>query len=138
MVRRDLAARLDACVAGAPEQLDRLAGREVHQVQRLAGVAGERELAGDAEALAERRPAAEPELGRDGAHVHVAAAGQARLLAMERQPAAGDRVVLERAPHHAGGRDRLAVVGEGGRAGLGELAHLGELRALVAHRDRRP
>ena len=29
-----------------------------------------------------------------------------------------------------------AVVGERGRAGVGELAHLGELRALLAHRDR--
>ena len=126
----------DAGVARAPEHLDRLARRQVHQVQRLPGVAGERELAGDAEALAERGPAAEPELGRDGAHVHVAAAGQARLLAVQREPAAGDLVVLERAAHHACGRDRLAVVGEGGCAGVGQLAHLGELRAFEPHRDR--
>ena len=101
-------------------------------MQRLPRVGGERELARDAEALAERRPAAEAELGRDRAHVHVAAARQRRLLAVERERTAGDRVVLERAPHQAGGRDRAAVVGEGGGARVGELAHLGELRALLA------
>ena len=61
---------------------------------------------------------------------------QRRLLAVERERAARDRVVLERAPHQAGGRDRTAVVGEGGGACVGELAHLGQLRALLADRDR--
>ena len=49
---------------------------------------------------------------------------------------AGDRVVLERAAHQPGGRDRAAVVGEGGGAGVGELAHLGQLRPLLADADR--
>ena len=101
-------------------------------MQRLPRVGGERQLARDAEALAERRPAAEAELGRDGAHVHVPALRQRRLLAVQRERAAGDRVVLERPPHQARGRDRAAVVGERGRARVGELAHLRQLRALLA------
>ena len=44
--------------------------------------------------------------------------------------------VLERAPHQPGRGDRAAVVGEAGRARVGELAHLGQLRALLALRDR--
>jgi hypothetical protein len=53
-----------------------------------------------------------------------------------REPAAGDAVVLERAPHQAGRDDRAAVVAEAGGALLGELGHLGQLRALLAACDR--
>ena len=91
----------DAGRVRAAQVLDRLAGREVHQVHRLAGLAGEVEVARDHQALAERRPAAEPELGRDDARMGVAAARERRLLAVHGDRAAGDRVVLERAPHHA-------------------------------------
>src|SRR5581483_3951634 len=106
------------------------------QVQRPAGVACERELPGDAEALAERGPAAEAELGGDGAEVHLAAACEARLLAVEREQPVRDRAVLERAAHQPGGRDRPAVVGERSRSGVGELAHLGELASVLPDRDR--
>ena len=87
--------------AARGEMLDRLARGEVHQVHRLPGVAREVDVARDHQALAERRPAAEPELGRDRARVRVAAARERRLLAVDGDRAAGDRVVLQRAPHHA-------------------------------------
>ena len=64
--------------------------------------------------------------------MHLAAARERRLLAVEREPAAGDRVVLERAPHQA----RRSTTGRpssenAGGAGVGELAHLGQLLALA-------
>ena len=65
-------------------------------------VRGEREVARDHHALGDRRVAGEPELGRDGALVHVAAARQRRLLAVQRERPPGDRRVLERAPHQPG------------------------------------
>ena len=52
-------------------------------MHRLPGVAGEVDVARDHQALAERRPAAEPELGGDGARVRVAAARQRLLLAVD-------------------------------------------------------
>ena len=68
--------------------------------------------------------------------MHLAVARERRLLAVERELAAGDRPVLERAAHQAGRGDGAAVVGERGRAGVGELAHLGQLLAVEALRDR--
>ena len=60
--------------------------------------------------------------------MHLAVARERRLLAVQRDPPAGDRAVLERAPHQPGRDDGHAVVGEAGRARVGELAHLGQLR----------
>ena len=105
-------------------------------MHRLPGLARQVDVAPDHQALAERRPAAEPELARDGAGVRMAAARQRRLLAVNGDRAAGDGVVLERAPHHAGRRDGTPVVGEAGRAGVGERAQLGELGAGLALRER--
>ena len=48
---------------------------------------------------------------------------------------AGERLVLERAAHHAGAPDRQAVVGEADGAGVGELGHVGELLAAHAAGD---
>ena len=85
-MRRRLAARAHAGRLRAPQVLDRLARREVHQVHGLAGVAGEVDVAGDHQALAERRPAADAELGSDRAGVRMSAARQRPLLAVD-----GDR-----------------------------------------------
>ena len=90
----------------------------------------------DHEALAERRPAAEPELGGDRSGMRMASARQRRLFAVHRDRAARDGVVLERAPHHARRRDRAAVVGEPDRAGVGERAHLRQLVPGLSLRDR--
>ena len=57
-----------------PERLHRLPRRQVQQVERPLLVRGEREVALDHRALGDRRVAGEPELGRDGALVHLAAA----------------------------------------------------------------
>ena len=105
-------------------------------MQRPPLVAGEREVALDHHALGDRRVAGEAELGRDRALVHLPVARERRLLAVERERAAGDGAVLERAPHQRRRGDRPAVVGERGRARVGELAHLGQLRAAERLRDR--
>src|ERR671923_260420 len=75
--------------------LDRLPRRQVQQVDRLLLVRGERQIASDHDAFGDGRIAAEPELGRDEPLVHVARPRERGLLAVHRDPAAGDRVVLE-------------------------------------------
>ena len=55
---------------------------------------------------------------------------------MKRDQPAGELLVLERLAHHARRAHRQAVVGEPGRAHLGQLRHLGEPLALLADRDR--
>ena len=87
--------------------------------------------------LRHRRIAGEAELGGDASLVDVRAVRERRLLAVERERPAGDRRVLERAAHHPGRRDGHAVVGERDRAGVGELAHLGQLLPALAAGDRR-
>ena len=136
MMRCRLAARANAGRERAPQVVDRLARREMHQVHRLPGVAGEVEVARDHQALAERRPAAEAELRSDRARVRVPAARQRLLLAVHGDHAPGDRVVLQRAPHHARRCDRPSVVGEPGGPRVGERAHLRQLRAVLTLRDR--
>ena len=58
-----------------------------------------------------------------------------RLLAVERERPVGARGVLQRAAHQPGGGDRHAVVGEGDRSRVGELAHLGQLLPALPARD---
>ena len=135
-MRRHLRGRADSRRVGAAQVLHRFARREVHQVHRLPRFAREVEVARDHQALAERRPAGEPELGSDRPGMRVAAEGQRRLLAMHGDHATGHGVVLKCAPHHAGGSDRTAVVGEAGGAGVSQCAHLRELRPSLALRDR--
>ena len=127
VVRRRLAAGADACLVRAAQVLHGFARREVHQMNRLPRVAREVDVTRDHQALAERRPAAETELGRDRAGVGMPAPRQRLLLAVHGDHAARDRVVLQRAPHDARGRDRAPVVREAGRARVGERAHLGQL-----------
>ena len=55
---------------------------------------------------------------------------------MKRDQPARELLVLERLAHHARRAHRQTVVGEPGRAHLGQLRHLGEPLALLAHRDR--
>jgi hypothetical protein len=68
--------------------------------------------------------------------VHLAAARERPLLAVERDPRARGRRVLERAPEEARRLDRHPVVREPGRARLGELDHLGQLLPGLGLRDR--
>ena len=136
MVWGHLAGGPRAVRSGAAQVVDGLARREVHQVHRLARLGGEVDVAGHHQALAERRPAAEPELGRHGAGMGVPATRERRLLAVHGERPAGDRVVLERPAHHASRGDRPAVVGETDRARIGECAHLRQLLAGLPLRDR--
>ena len=106
-MRRDLAGRAQAFgLRAASSSTDSLRG-EVHEVQRLVLVRGEREVARDHQRLGDRRIAGEAELGGDRALVHLPVARERRLLLVQRQPAVRDRRVLERAPHEAraSGRD---------------------------------
>ena len=106
-------------------------------MERLLLIRREREVASDHDALGDRGIAAEAELGRDGALVHVTSARQRRILAVERDRATRRRVVLERTTHERRRDDGLPVVGEPGGAPFGELDHLGELASVLALRDRR-
>ena len=90
VVRRHLAGRLDAVAERGVERRDGLARRQVHQVDRPLLERGEREVALDHHALGRRRIRAEAELGGDRALVHMAAARQRRLLAVERERRLGD------------------------------------------------
>ena len=116
--------------------VDRLPGRKVHEVNRPSDFGREGEIAGAHDALAERRPRAETELGGDLAAVRVSAMGECRLLAVNGNRAARDGAVLQRAPHHSGGDDRPSVVSEPDGARVGELAHLGQLHAVLLFGDR--
>ena len=69
--------------------------------------------------------------------MHVAAAGERRLFAVQREPPARHLHVLERAPHQPRRGDRDAVVAEPGRARVGKLRHLRQLAAALRLRDRR-
>ena len=71
----------------------------------------------------------------DPALVHDAAGAQRRVLAVVDDRQADDGAVLERAAHHAGVRQRAAVVAEGDGAGLGHVRQLGKLLAVAAGRD---
>ena len=135
-MRGRLRGRGDARRLRAVQVLDRLARRQVHQMHRPSRLAGEIDVACDHQALAQRRPAADTELRCDRSRVRVAATRQGLLFAVHGDHAPGDGVVLQRAPHHAGVRDRASVVGEARSAGVGKSAHLGQLRSLLAARDR--
>ena len=111
--------------------------RQVHQVERPALVQRQRQVALDHHALGDRGPAADPELRGDDAFVHVAPARERRVLAVHRDRPVRDRRVLERAPHERRGDHGAPVVGEPDRALVGELAHLGQLRAFLPLGDRR-
>ncbi len=78
-----------------------------------------------------------PEQRRHLALVHDAVARERRVLLVERQRAAGEPLVLQRLAHEAGRAHGQAVVGEGGRAGVRQLGHLGQPLSGLADRDRR-
>ena len=137
MMRAGLRAHAHPRLARAADGVDRRPRGQVLQVHRPALVGGEREVALDHQALGDGRPAREAELRRHGALVHLAAAGQGRLLAMERQRTVGDRAVGERPAHECRRRDRPPVVGERDRTGGSELRHLGQLLPALPLRDRR-
>ena len=68
--------------------------------------------------------------------MHLSVLREGRLLLVQRQPPAGDRRVLERTSHQSRRRDWTAVVGEAGRAFVGELAHFRQLAAELPLGDR--
>ncbi len=63
-------------------------------------------------------------------------ARQRCLFAVHGDHPAGDRVVLQRAPHDTGGSNGPAVVGEACGARIGERGHLGQLGPVLALGDR--
>jgi hypothetical protein len=105
-------------------------------VDTAALVACEREVALDCDRLRDGGVAREAELGGDAPLVHLPAVRERRLLAVERERPVGGRRVLERPAHEAGRGDGHAVVGEGDRADIGQLAHLGQLLPPLRACDR--
>ena len=73
---------------------DRLARREVHEMERAALGSGERDVALDHHALRRRGVRAEAELGRDRSLVCVTAVRERRLLAVERETQLREGAVL--------------------------------------------
>jgi hypothetical protein len=69
--------------------------------------------------------------------VHRALARQRRVLLVQREHAAAQALVLQRAAKDAGVGNRPAVVGEARGAERAQLGHLGQLAALQPARDRR-
>ena len=136
VVRRHLGRRRDTVGACAAQGLHRLPRRQVQQVQRLSLVRSEREVALHHQALGDRRVAREAELSRHFAFVHLTFARQRRLLAVEREPPLREAAVLQRTAHQPGGHERSAVVAEPHCTRVGELGHLGQLRAVLTLRDR--
>ena len=129
MVRGRLAGDPDPGGLGRLDRVHRLDRREVLDVDRRLLVGGERRVAGDHRRLRDRWHAGEPERRRDRALVHRAARRELRILLVQRDRQPDEALVLKRAAHHPGAGDRQAVVGEADRAGVGELGHLGQLRA---------
>ncbi len=68
--------------------------------------------------------------------MHLTAAGQRRLLLVQRQRARRDGAVGEGVAHHAGRRDGPPVVGERDGTESGELRHLRQLLPAQPFRDR--
>ena len=137
MMRSHLGGGLYARGERMVDRGDRLARREVHEVEWTAFGSGERHIALDHHALRRRGVRAEAELRRDRSLVGVTAVRERRLLAVERETQLREGAVLQRATHQPGGDDRPAVVRECRGAGGGELGHLRQLVAQLAFADRR-
>jgi hypothetical protein len=99
VVRGHFGRRRNAGGSSGTERRDRLAGRDVEDVNGTTLEGSEREVTLDHDALRDRRIAGESELGRDGPFVHLASARERRLFAVQRERAARDSAVLERSPH---------------------------------------
>ena len=135
VVRAGLGADLHPGGLGGADDLDRLGGGEVLDVDAGVLVGGEGGVAGDHRRLRDRGDAGEAERRRDRALVHDAVAGELGVLLVQGDRAAAEALVLERAAHHPGAADRQAVVGEADRAGFAQFDHLGQLLALHAAGD---
>src|SRR5438876_361512 len=118
------------------DQLDRAARRHMTQVDVTPGEPGEQDVTPHHDLLRRSRNALQPEAGRNEAFVHHATRGEGRLLAMVRDRNPEAPGVLERGAHHVARDDGLPVVRYRDGAGADQLAELGELLAVLAHRNR--
>ena len=135
VVGRDLAGDLQTPALGVEHQAERGRGADVGYVVAAAGQLGELDVAGHHDLFGGVRDAREAEPVGYPALAHGAAIEQLRLLAMVDDGQAECGAVAERLPHEVGVGERVAVVGEADRAGLGELAHLRQLTAAAALGD---
>jgi hypothetical protein len=131
VVRGHLAGDPHAALLGPADLIDRFRGGDVADMDPAVLVLGEHRVAGDGDALGDRRDTGETETAGHGALVGDPAAGQGHVLLVEHQRKTGDPLVLERAAHHAGVRHGVAVVAEAGCPELGHLDLLGQLPALL-------
>src|SRR5881398_294333 len=136
VVGRDFRRHPDTLLLGTADQLDRAARRHMTQVDVTPGEPGEQDVTPHHDLLRRSRNALQPEAGRNEAFVHHATRGEGRLLAMVRDRNPEAPGVLERGAHHVARDDGLPVVRYRDGAGADQLAELGELLAVLAHRNR--
>ena len=106
-------------------------------MQARAHVLGQQDVAGDDGLLGHGRPAAQAQLGADGALVHLGALGQARVLGVLGDDAVEALDVLQGAAHEDRVGHAPPVVGEDAHAGgaVRHGAHLAQVLALEPRAD---
>ena len=116
--------------------LDAFGRRQPADVHLHAGAASEREDRRQRDGLRGRRNRWQAEARRNFTFMRDAAPAEIRILRPQPYAVAERRRVLHRTKEHAGVDERRLGLREGDTAGLGELAHLGELDALERTRQR--
>ena len=108
----------------------------VRHVQMRAGHLRQEEVALDHRHFGRGRHAGQAQPRRHRAFVHRAGGRKRQVFRVHHHRQIQVARVLERPPHHAGGHDRPAVVGDADAAGFLQLRHVGELLAVGPARDR--
>ena len=135
MVRRDLGGHAHTVGLGPADELDAAGRRQVQQVDRRAGEAGQLDVAMDHQLLGDRRPAGHAELAAALPFVHHRPVGQGADLAVLGEHDVEPERVLHRPAHQQRVLHAVAVVGEQAHAGVGELAERRQLLAAAPDRD---
>ena len=125
-MRRRLGRDRQALLLGPPDQVDRTGGGEVEEVDRRAGQAHQRDVAGDHDLLGGGRHARDAQPARPAPLVHGAPGGQAGVLAVLGQGDPQALGVVEGPAHERPVLHARAVVGEEGHAEGGQLAERGQ------------
>ena len=132
MVRRCLGRHGDALGLCPADEIDRSGRGNVENVDLRADVLGQKHVAGDDRLLGDRRPAGQPELGRDVALVHLRPFRQPRILGVLGDDSVEGLRVFERPAHEHGVGNAFSVVGEVADLGVrgGHGPELGQVLAL--------
>src|SRR6266540_1420330 len=126
MVRRDVGGQSKPPLLALPDEVDRLSGRDVGDVEPSSREPGQRQVPPDNDGLRLRGHTREPEKGGVVALVHLPPLAEARVLGVLTDHHVEDLRVLEGEPHDAGRLHTVAVVGEQAHAGFGQLRDVRE------------